>query len=43
MGRSREDDTLKFNVVVEDLGRSRVQCGLKYFPSESRVSVITLF
>lgn len=43
MGHSREDDTLKFNVVVEDLGRSRVQCGLKYFPSESRVSVITLF
>ena len=43
MGRSREDDTLKFNVVVEKRGRSRVQCGLKYFPSESRVSVITLF
>lgn len=43
MGRSREDDTLKFNVIVEDRGRSRVQCGLKYFPVERRVSVITLF
>lgn len=43
MGRSRADDTLKFNVVVEDHGQSRVQCGLKYFPAERRVSVITLF
>jgi hypothetical protein len=43
MGRSTEDDTLKFNVVVEDRGHSRVQCGLKYFPAERRVSVITLF
>jgi hypothetical protein len=43
MGRSKEDDTLKFNVVIENRGRSRVQCGLKYSPTESRISVITLF
>lgn len=43
MGRSRVDDTLKFNVVVETPGRSRIQCGLKYSPAERRLSVITLF
>jgi hypothetical protein len=43
MGRSKEDDTLKFNVIIEEHGKSRVQCGLKYFPAERRLSVITLF
>ncbi|CAI8774459.1 WYL domain-containing protein [Pseudomonas sp. IT-P258] len=43
MGRSKEDGTLKFNVVVEEVGRSRVLCGLKYFPSEARVTILTLF
>lgn len=43
MGRSRDDDTLKFNVIVENPGHSRVQCGLKYFPSDRRLAVITLF
>lgn len=43
MGRSKVDGTLKFNVVVEEIGRSRVLCGLKYFPSEARVTILTLF
>ncbi|SDX97861.1 hypothetical protein SAMN03159474_04344 [Pseudomonas sp. NFACC08-1] len=43
MGRSKEDGTLKFNVVVEEVGRSRMLCGLKYFPSEKRVTILTLF
>lgn len=43
MGRSKVDNTLKFNVVIEEVGQSRVLCGLKYFPSENRVTILTIF
>lgn len=43
MARAKQDETLKFNVVIENPGRSRVLCGLKYFPLSKTIAVITLF
>lgn len=42
MARARQDETLKFNVIIENPGRSRVRCGLKYFPSTKTIDVITM-
>jgi hypothetical protein len=43
LSRATEAGTLKFNVMIEPIPRTRIECALEYLPGQGTLRVITLY